>query len=347
MTRGVNGELLVVAREAMGLTQEEVAVEVKISQSILSKYENSLHQPSEEHIARIAECLHSPVSFFYLPDAPLAAGTCLYHRKQASMPRMAQRRLDSSIKKCRLHVSRLLDGAKLSAPLSFPRLDIADHNFDIPKIAEMVRVAWRLPRGPVRNLIQTIERAGGLVVCMDFGTQKLSAICHSETPPMFFVNSDIPADRFRFTLAHEIGHLVMHHTPTPDQEKEADRFAAEFLMPAADICPDLAGMTLARAAELKPFWRVAMSAIVRRARDLNVVTEWQYQRMMMDMNHRKWRMCEPVDIAPETPTLLPQLIERHLVDLGYSVPELAELMRMREDDLRWTFGINAGPRIVR
>lgn len=333
----VNSALLVLAREAAGKTQEDVAQQVGVTQSLLSKYENDLNAPSEQHIQRIAEFLDCPVSFFYRSDTPLAAGTCIYHRKQASMPRMELRALNARINKNRLHVTPLLDGVSISPAVAFPRMDIGDFSGDIPMIAAAVRVAWRLPAGPIRNLIQAIERAGGLVVEMNFHTPKLSAISHPETPPMFFMNASMTHDRRRFTLAHEIGHLVMHHVPTRNQEKEADAFAAEFLMPEKDVKPDLAGMSLQRAAELKPLWRVSMASLIRRARDLKAITAWQYQKMMMDMTRYNWRKREPVDIGEEAPTLLPLLLQKHLQDLGYGIGELAQLMHIREDQLRAEF----------
>jgi Zn-dependent peptidase ImmA (M78 family)/transcriptional regulator with XRE-family HTH domain len=332
-----NPSLLALAREARGKMQGEVAEQTGISQSMLSKYENDLNAPSDEHLKKIAGYLECPVSFFYRTDVPLAPGTCLYHRKQASLPRMTLRALNARVNKSRMHISSLLDGVTVKPALPFPRMDIADYGHNIPRIAEAVRLAWKLPAGPIRNLIQVIERAGGVVVTMHFDTPKLSAIAHSESPPMFFINSEIPPDRFRYTLAHEIGHLVMHHVPTPDQEKEADSFAAEFLMPARDIKPELSGMSLQKAAELKPLWRASMSSLVRRAKDLNVISGWQYQRMMMDMGRNHWIKCEPVDIADEEPTLLQQLLQRHITDLRYSVSDLACLMDIDEAHLRSEF----------
>ena len=50
-------------------------------------------------------------------------------------------------------------------------------------------------------------------------------------------NRHAPAERYRFSLAHEPGHLVLHQSPGDSsvQERQADEFAAEFLMPARDI----------------------------------------------------------------------------------------------------------------
>ena len=56
---------------------------------------------------------------------------------------------------------------------------------------------------------------------------------------VLLVNSSLPQGRARFSIAHELGHLLLRHNPLgrigeprdPDQERQADRFASELLMP--------------------------------------------------------------------------------------------------------------------
>uniref|UniRef100_UPI000A5CA4A8 ImmA/IrrE family metallo-endopeptidase n=1 Tax=Vibrio campbellii TaxID=680 RepID=UPI000A5CA4A8 len=57
-------------------------------------------------------------------------------------------------------------------------------------------------------------------------------------PVLFFVNVNAPADRLRHTLAHELGHMVLHTITFADDdemEQEADAFAGAFLVPADEI----------------------------------------------------------------------------------------------------------------
>ena len=114
----------------------------------------------------------------------------------------------------------------------------------LQKSARRLRNLWQLPQGPVRSVIGSIESAGGIVFRCSFGTTKVDGISQwsladSEASPVFFVSDRAPGDRERWTLAHEIAHVVMHHLPTDDPEPEADRFAAEFMMPAHEIERDL------------------------------------------------------------------------------------------------------------
>lgn len=150
---------------------------------------------------------------------------------------------------------------------------------------------------------------------------------------MFMVNARIPTDRLRWTLMHEVGHILMHRFPTDSMEREADQFAAECLMPAAQVRPHLHAITLAKLASLKPYWRVAMSALLRRAADLGTVSPRTKQYLWTQMGIHGYRKHEPIEIPPEEPTLLKELLEFHQTKLGHDLPQLAKIMRVRVPEL--------------
>jgi Zn-dependent peptidase ImmA (M78 family) len=111
-------------------------------------------------------------------------------------------------------------------------------------------------------------------------------------PPVFFVHEDVPGDRERWTLAHEIGHVVMHHQPTDgDIEEEANLFGNEFLTPAEEIGPDLLNMTLQKAAELKLYWKVSMQAIIVRAYQCRKITRNQFSYLFRQLSAKGYRKC--------------------------------------------------------
>src|SRR5262249_10300310 len=161
------------------------------------------------------------------------------------------------------------------------------------------RHLWGLPLGPVRSVVGEIERAGGIIFRCGFNTMKVDAISQwppdaPELPPVFFVNEDIPGDRMRWTLAHELGHIVMHHLPTDDPEGEADRFASEFLMPGREIVAELNPFSLHRAAALKPYWKISMAALVRRAHDLKCISNRKYEYLNTQLAKLGYKKCEPI-----------------------------------------------------
>src|SRR5690606_12170407 len=77
--------------------------------------------------------------------------------------------------------------------------------------ATMLRAAWRMPIGPVRNLLRWVESAGVIVVEEDFGTHRIDGMSQwAGDHAVIILNTVLPTDRKRLTIAHELGHLVLH-----------------------------------------------------------------------------------------------------------------------------------------
>jgi Zn-dependent peptidase ImmA (M78 family)/transcriptional regulator with XRE-family HTH domain len=331
-----NPEILVLAREVRALSQEEFADLAGVSQSKVSKVEAGLLIPSDDDLKRFARALDFPVEFFSHSGSRLVPGsTCIYPRKRQSVAAKDLRRLHAQLDYIRIQVQRLLAGVEIDAPKAIYRIDIDELDGDAEHVARIVRQTWGIAPGPVANLTAAIEAAGGIVIKTPFGTDKVDALSQwpRHLPPMFFVNADTPPDRMRFSLAHELGHLVMHAIPTGDIEREADRFAAEFLMPATSILPELTGkVDVQKLAALKPRWKVSMQALAKRAKDLGIVNERQATNLFMTFSKLGWRKKEPVSIPPEFPTVIKSIVEVYLRDKGYSADNLRALAYCTNED---------------
>lgn len=333
----VNAALLTLIREYRGYSQEELARRAGFTQGYVSKVEHEITVPTDDALARLAETLQWPASFFTRTDRVYGFGTaCMYHRKRASLSVGTLRSVQAMVNVVRMSLAPLLQEIEINAEVRFPVLDIDEFDGNAEQIAALVRASWQLPIGPVENLTQTLEAAGGIVYRIDFGTRLLDAVSHRVPgmPPLFFVNADAPADRVRNSLAHELGHVIMHGLPTRDMESEAQRFASEFLMPAETIRGQLFGIDLSRAAQLKPYWRVSMQALILRARDLECITRKRASRLFMQMSSLGYRTVEPVGIAPEEPVLAQQIMDLHSRVHGYSVEDLVEIAGIPEREFR-------------
>jgi Zn-dependent peptidase ImmA (M78 family)/transcriptional regulator with XRE-family HTH domain len=337
--RTVNPEMLVLARESCGMSQAELAEATRIAQSKLSKYENQLIEIDAADLSRIATVLGYSEDFFYQVDRVYGLGSSsLFNRRRQVIPVGLHKQAQARVNVLRMQVARLLKSVEIDTPNAFARMDVQEYDGDVERIAETVRAAWRVPLGPVIDLTAAVENAGGIVSLCDFGTPKIDAahLWLPDAPPMFFLHKGLAADRYRFTLAHEIGHAVMHRFPIGEIEREADRFAAEFLMPAEEIRPHLTGLTLRTAAALKPHWRVSMAALVRRAFDLQQITDRQYKRLNEQLSALGYRTNEPIPLKSEQPNALRQVVSYHRRSLGYKDVDMEKLLyRSDWDD---TFG---------
>lgn len=332
----LNPEMLVLARESRGLTQTDLHRKTGVPQAAISKYESGVSDVPAERLEMIAETLEYPMSFFFRPDQVHGYGSsCFYHRKQQSLPVRKLREIQAMMNVRRLAIAPLLRGIDIDTEIQFDRLDIDE--YDSPKeIARLVRRNWRLPLGPVQDLTRTIESAGGIVVRGSFYTRKLDAISQwlPGQRPLFFVNGEAPADRLRYTLAHEIGHIVMHTLHSEDQEREANEFASEFLMPEREIKPDLRSLTMAKLGPLKQYWKASMAALIRRAHDLEQITDRQYRRFFTKLNALNYRMNEPNPIPQEEPRLIKEIIEVHRTEHRYSTAEMSLATSLKTEEFR-------------
>jgi Zn-dependent peptidase ImmA (M78 family) len=122
-------------------------------------------------------------------------------------------------------------------------------------------------------------------------------------------------DRVRHTVAHELGHLMLHRGVPRDldsAEDEADAFASAFLLPRRGILSDFRRTALSPVglAHLKQKWRVSIAALCMRAAHLGLLDEHAKRRFFMEMSARGWRKREPVQVPVERPQLLRKAIER-------------------------------------
>lgn len=335
----VNGKLIELARIARGLQQIELAEWAGFSQSKVSKCERGQLQVSDSDLEKFAQVLRYPTSFFHRNDQIYGFGSvCLYHRKRKSLNVTELERIHAQINIMRMHVAPLLRGVTIKPPYDLPHMDVDEIAGGPQEIARRTRGGWRMPIGPVNSMLNLIEDAGIVVVGCSLGTRLLDAVSHwpKDHAPFLFVNTDVTAgDRIRFTLAHELGHMIMRNHASADPEREANRFAAEFLMPAAEIKRDLANLTIPRAASLKAYWKVSIQAIVEWAKALGCITEGRHRSLRIAIND--FRTDEPVPIAPETPTTLPELIQVYFDSLKYNISQLCDVMTIYEDEFRRLF----------
>lgn len=334
--------MLTLAREFRGLTQTQLAKLAKCSQTQMSRYENESLTLSEETAKRFSKVLQFPVKFFEQHDTVYGLGASfVFHRKRQSMPAFRLRRVQAEINVAKMRIDRLLRGLDCEYANDMPTFEV--HEDGTPEdIAQMVRSTWQLPSGPVRNLTRAIESAGAIVLSYPFGNLKIDGLSFwvPPTPPLFFLNDRAPEDRRRWTLAHELGHAVMHRYVGPDIEQEADRFSSEFLMPAAEIRGELHGLTLPKAASLKLTWLVSIQALVRRARDLGAITYGKYKSLCVQISRCGFRTREPNPLAPEQPQNLESILSVLRTEHGYDQSVISAIALAEPEDMALYFSAN-------
>jgi Zn-dependent peptidase ImmA (M78 family)/DNA-binding XRE family transcriptional regulator len=334
--------MLVLARESRGLTQSRLASLLDISQGHLSRIEAGMLPVSATLLTSVARVLSYPPEFFAVTDPILGPGTSeFFHRKRAAVSARLLAQVPAQVNIRRMQIARLLRSVEIDND-HIPEIDPDVFSGSAEDIARAVRATWRLPHGPIEHVTRTIEENGGLVILTDFGTPLLDAVSRyvPGLPPLFFTNRDSPGDRQRMTLAHELGHMVMHHVPRPEMEEQAFRFAAEFLMPVRDIRTELDDLTLDRLVALKLRWKVSMQSLLKRGEGLGKLTPRRARHLWMLIGKAGFRTREPAeaDIAAEHPTLLREIVDVYREQFGYTASQLADLLVLHAQEMEAAYG---------
>lgn len=330
---GELGAVLTVARKSAGMTQLELAERVGVTQATINRYERDMRTPDDPALAALARVLGVTVGFLRHGQRFIGAlGVDAHMRRQRTERASVWRRLEARLNVLRLHASLLFEEVSMRADQLVPTFDPYD---TVPAdAARLVRAQWRMPIGPVGNLVRWLESAGCMVFEEDFGTGRVDGLSQwVGDHPVILLNEAIPPDRQRLTLAHELGHLVLHSdVPTENMEDQANEFAAEFLLPDHVIKAEFRKIEIGRMVDLKREWGVSLQALVERAYELGLARRDQRADFYRTMTARGWRIKEPVsdELAPEHPQLASHIGET-LKARGMSDVEIAELAGFAPD----------------
>lgn len=333
----LNPKMIALARESRGLSQLELAEKLGLSASHMSRIEQDSIDVGQNHLKEISSVLNYPEDFFYQAGETLPPALAL--RKRNKVAQKVLLPVEAEVNINRLHVEKLIDFIGYSE-INLPVLDI--NKLGSPaEAARKLRKLWKVEKGAINNLTQILEDNGLFLISFDFNTDRVDgmSILASNKFPIVFSNKRSLGDRQRFTLAYELGHLVMHLHTTPsftrDISHEANEFAAEFLMPEKDIIADYKdGVTLNILADLKRKWKVSMQALLYRANDIGIITDNQKRYLVNQFNSMNIRRREPaeLDIARENPMKMRDLITNYKNKQKLNVKQVALFFNSNEEE---------------
>jgi Zn-dependent peptidase ImmA (M78 family)/transcriptional regulator with XRE-family HTH domain len=343
------------ARQLAGLTRAALAVRIGVSGAAVSQWESRTCPPRPDHLSRAAEVLDVPVEFFAV-GRPLAqldpAGA---HFRSLRTTKAAQRAKAVAFAQQVWELTHALE-----KHVRFPAIDLPGflpddptHLGDTPvEAARALRAHWGLEPGPIPHLVRTMEMHGIVTTMVRFAgddTPTVNAFSTSRMPrPTIVLTPDRGDDVcwHRFTAAHELGHLVLHRdaaTGDPDQEREADAFAAEFLTPAEQITGRLPRRFDVKTLEqLSHEWGVSVKSLVYRSRETGAISDAVARRAYQRLHHLYeigMLGADPVAHYPgETPSLLTKAFELAESHGTLTLTSLARELRWRPKRLRELLG---------
>lgn len=337
----MNHRQLTFAREIRGYSQTDLSGSIKgLSQSNLSKFEKGLSVLSEEIQNKIIEFLNFPVEFFDRKiNTSIENGN---YRKKASVTKSDILKFEN---KCKI-LGYIID--EMSQSIIWPEFKLiplnVENGYSPEYVANYNRKVLKLQKDePLKNICSIIENSGVIIYEMDAYDKFDGISFFTELGyAVIIVNKSFSNDRKRFTIAHELGHILLHNEsnfPVSEfrdekvKEKEANSFASEFLMPANEIKNSLRGITLGDVAKLKSYWLTSMGSIIRKSKDLKCISEDKYRYFMIEMSRNGFNKKEPVEVYIDSPQCFKNGYFLFKNDLSYDEEDFMNSMKLPKDIL--------------
>lgn len=306
------GGRIKLARKANAMSLRALAEKIDKSAMAISKYERGENNPSSGVLLRLAKALNVKVEYFFRP-APETVSLSLF-RKHSSLGKTALVSIKARIQEW---LERYLE-IESFFEYEFNTFN-ALHNYpvssleDVEDVANKVRKLWNLGLDPIDNLIDVLESKGikiGLIDC-DGGFDGCTFM--NNEMPVIVVRKDIPGDRQRLNIAHELGHIVLKVDDEKFEEKAAFRFAAAFLFPKEIAIQELGKyrtkLGLKEIYLIKHKYGISMQAIIYRVKDLSIISEGYAKEIFISFSKQGFRVEEPGDkFPPEKPKRMERLL---------------------------------------
>ncbi len=315
-----NGFSLKVVRDFYGINQSQFAKLLGISQPVISKLEKGDKNLEENHIKNFSEYFEP--NFFKRNVENV--NPKLFYRKLSSVTKSKLGMFESRLNLFYNTILEALEIVDLDSE-QLPKIDINDYYRDVDGeyktdfeyIATEIRLKFGIGRGPISNIIKLLEEKGIIIHFFDYDfissdNNKFDGVSfYVKGTPVILVNNKVPNSRKVFTIAHELGHLLLHFDDMisieRDIENEANSFASAFLAPAKDIKSSLRQLNIDKLKSLKIEWNMSIASLVYRAYALGTISQQTLRFWMMKLS--PIRKNEPLEFEIDNPKLLKKLFQ--------------------------------------
>lgn len=340
------GKRLKAAREAAGMSLRdlEAVLQKRVSAQAIGKYERDEMMPSSGVLLALAKALGTSPEFLLSTQEIELEG--IDFRKATSAASKEERAVEAMVLdqvERYLLIEELLPGQERRWQCPQNSQFVIRNVEDAEQAADCLRKIWKLGIDPIPLMAELLEERGIKVVALDLpetvsGSKAFVKCGKKPDVPVVVVNHNHNGERQRFTLAHELAHLILQFDKgfeAAKHEKAADRFAGAFLM-AKEMLLSLFGkrrtaVSLGELIELKELFKVSVVALVVRCRQLEIISRAVYQQLWNQIKALNWNhpdTREPHPIAKETPTRMQRLCFRAVSEGVISEAKAASLLRI-------------------
>lgn len=326
------------ARKLNGLSLQEVADALEISKQMVSKYEKGISIPTSSKLIKLSKLFNLKIDYFF-NSFKVEFGEVNF-RKRSSFPAKKQDSLKESIKIKLENYLYVEDCLSLDSTFANPIADIKIEKIeDIENAVAKLRQVWEIGFDPVHNIIQILEDKRIKIIELDDSGDKFDGLATyvNDIFPVIVINKNFPVERKRFSLLHELGHLLLNISPDCllKDEDVCHKFASEFLLPRKTILEEFGGkrqhISISELQSIQDKYGISIKAIVYKLKDVGIINEKQhsefYKRIRFNRSLEK-EIDQSRFPTPENSDRFERLVYRALSQELISISKASSLLNV-------------------
>ncbi len=280
------------ARLMLGLSMEKLAEKTGISRQMISKYEKALSMPDSSVLIKLAQTLNQKVDYFFTPFK-IELGPIEF-RKKSSLGKKKQDSIKEKIQLMMEHYLELEDILSINYEFENPLSRTSVKNAEeVEEAAEELRDKWDLGSDPIYSVIALLEEHEVKIIEIDEDISDFDGLSSliKDKYPVIVVNKNFPIERKRFTLLHELAHLLLKFPENSDKEKLCHRFAGAMLIPREEVKDQFGNhrwdISLNELIAVQRHFGISIQAIIYRLLHADVINQQKLRHFYIRKNRDK------------------------------------------------------------
>lgn len=262
------------------MSLQDLADLVGVSKQMVAKYEKADSMPSSSMLIKLAKALKVKIEYFFVPSS-IELGDVNFRKKS----NFSTKKINALKEEIKIRLSNYLEIEnifQIDNSFNNPLKRVSVHSIaEIEKIVHNLRNEWEIGLDPIHNIIQLLEDKEIKIIEIDEPENNFDGLATviNGKYPVIVINKNFNVERKRFTLLHELGHLLLA-LPECDvkaEENICNRFSSEFLFPKNLVLREFGekrgAISLMEYIEVQKKYGISIRAIIYRLRDAGIFSE--------------------------------------------------------------------------
>ena len=338
------------SRIQKGYSLQEVAGKIGVTKQMINKYEQGISMPTSDKLIAFSKLFGQKVDYFFQkPEVEI--GEINFRKKS----KFSNKKVNSLKEEIRIQIENYLyieNICNLNSAFVNPLTECSiNSKADIIDATEVLRKAWNIGNDTIHNIIQLLEDKEIKVIEVEEETSLFDGLATvvDEKYYVIVVNKSMPIERKRFTLLHELGHLLLplNHFIEKEQESYCHTFASEMLLAQRNVTIEFGDkrnqISLNELKNIQEKYGISISAIVYKLVEAKIISQEKltgfYKRLNYD-NALKQDVEKSRFEGEENSNRYENLVFRAVSEEFISLSKASSLLQLSLEDLKNNISIN-------